>query len=240
MLREIGLAFGFLTTLPLPHVQFTAEDFSRSARWYPLVGAGIGSILAIAHLTLARIFPEPLVALSTIGLWALLTGGLHLDGLADCCDGLLAPVDAERRLQIMRDPRLGSFGTIGLVLFLGFKWMALAAIAQPLPALLLATVWARWFVLPIAYFASPADRGLGHTFAGSLTSRLWLQALIVPLLALWLAPGARSLISITIAMVVVWGVSKLAIRRLGHISGDIMGMIIELGELLLLLGFAAR
>ena len=110
----LRLALGFLTTLPTPAVDYDPDAFSRAGGYFPWVGLLLGVILAAVYLLLDLIFPSPIVAVLAVALWALLTGGLHLDGLADCCDGSLAPVSPQRRLEIMRDPRVGAFGAIGL------------------------------------------------------------------------------------------------------------------------------
>src|SRR5262245_61596780 len=96
----------------------------RAALWFPLIGFGLGLVLAGGLLLFRLFFSPALAAALTVAAWAALTGGLHLDGLADCCDGLLATATPERRLEIMRDPRLGAFGVTGLTLFLILKVLA--------------------------------------------------------------------------------------------------------------------
>ena len=123
---ELFFAVGFLTTLPTRTVVWQADLLSRAGRWFGLVGLLIGAILLAAQWLLAPWLPAlPLAALQ-LALWAGLTGFLHLDGLADCGDGLLAPVSRERRFVIMQDSRVGAFGavTLGLRLLLKFSVIA--------------------------------------------------------------------------------------------------------------------
>src|SRR2546422_10360486 len=98
-----------------------------AAVWFPVIGVGLGAVLVAADLVASSLFPALLSALLTVTAWKLLTGGLHLDGLADCLDGLLGH-DAEQRLAIMRDSRIGAFGAIGLILFLLLEVVAVAGL----------------------------------------------------------------------------------------------------------------
>src|SRR5207244_542235 len=128
-----------------------ADSLGRSAGWFPVVGVVLGAALAAGDRGLSWLFPPILAALLTLTAWKLLTGGLHLDGLADCLDGLMGR-DREHRLSIMRDSRIGVFGAVGLILILlleltalaglpaGLRWRGLVAApavgpaAPPLPA----------------------------------------------------------------------------------------------------------
>jgi adenosylcobinamide-GDP ribazoletransferase len=261
-MKQLKLALSFLTVIP---VRITAAlqpgDLGRSAAWFPLVGLLIGALLAFAFLGLVWPFPAPLAAVLVVALWAGLTGGLHLDGLADCCDGLLASVTPERRLEIMKDPRLGTFGGAGLILLLLVKAGAVAAIAQaglpPLPAwvplavaplaaaalltapLLLAPVLGRWLILIVARQPMARPGGLGAEFALGLTRRAFLSAAALPL-ALSLAGGPRGILAAALAHLVALGVIRLARARLGGVTGDVLGLTVELSEAAVLLVFAAR
>ena len=118
------LALGFLTTLPARPVPYVPGGLGRAAAWFPVIGLLIGLLLLLVQVTAARLLGPPMAAVLAVAAWAVLTGGLHLDGLADCCDGLLVSAPRERRLEIMRDPRVGSFAVSGLVLALLLKTAA--------------------------------------------------------------------------------------------------------------------
>lgn len=241
LLRDFWLAAGFLTVLPVPAVDYRPEGLGQAGRWFPAVGLLLGLLLALAHAGLAAAFPTPIVAVGVIAVWAALTGSLHLDGLADCCDGLLAPVDRERRLAILADPRLGAFAGVGLILFLALKIAAVGALAMPLPALLLAPTWSRWLILLAARQPSARPGGMGAAFRSGLTPGVWLWAAIAPLaLTLAVAPTWRGLAAVLAAHAVALGAIAVARRRLGGVTGDVFGLVVELGELTILLAFAAR
>ncbi len=254
------LALGFLTILPGSASRvFRPGDLGRSAAWFPWVGLLIGAILAVGKGLLDLLFPPLLGAALLTALWAALTGGLHLDGLADCCDGLLASASPARRLEIMRDPRLGTFGGAGLFLHLLLKTLALASLVPlslaffvpspfratatlfpiPLASLLMGPVLARWLILPLGGFPMARPGGLGAEFALGLTRSSMLTSALLPL-ALALLSGPRGLLAAALACLATAGAARLARVRLGGLTGDVLGLVVELAELIVLLVFAAK
>jgi adenosylcobinamide-GDP ribazoletransferase len=139
------VAARYLTIVPLPGpARPSADALGRAAPWFPVVGLGLGVVLVVTERVTEVLFPLLLAGLLTVTVWKLLTGGLHLDGLADCLDGL-GGRDAEHRLAIMRDSRIGAFGALGLILLL---LLEIAAVTELPPsvrshALLVAPVVAR-------------------------------------------------------------------------------------------------
>lgn len=230
-------ALTFLTTLPAPSAALPPEGLGRAAVWFPAVGLAAGVLLWGVRWLGDRLFDPWLAGALVVTVWAVLTGGLHLDGLADCCDGLLAPVSRERRLEILRDPRLGSFGALGLGLFLLLKTLA-AASAAPV-ALLIAPVWARWALLVAARQPQARPGGMGASFAAGMTPGVLAAAALLPLLLGGLAP-LRGLMALLVAGGAVWGALRLARARIGGVTGDVYGLVVELCELAVLLVFAAR
>ena len=124
-------AIRYLTILPLPRSQ-AAGDLGRAAGWFPVVGLALGACLALASLAADRVVPPGVGAMLLVALWAALTGGLHLDGLADSCDGLGGGWSRERALSIMRDARSGPYGVTAIVLVLGLKAAALSSLPEGL------------------------------------------------------------------------------------------------------------
>jgi adenosylcobinamide-GDP ribazoletransferase len=244
---RLGLAFSFLTILPVPMQvslrSHASGELGRAALWFPLVGLVIGGLLwGVHHLTLLWFTPL-LAAITVVACWAILTGALHLDGLADCCDGLLPPVAQARRLEIMRDPHVGAFGAVGLVLFLLAKVGAVAALATPLPALLLAPVWARWMLLWATRqpgHSTVRPGGMGAAFGDTLTLATIAGAGIVPILLLFYPTfSARHFAAAAAALVTVIAIVHFARTRVGGVTGDVLGTVVECCELVILLAFAA-
>ncbi|MDX2163455.1 MAG: adenosylcobinamide-GDP ribazoletransferase [bacterium] len=237
MWHDIRAAFSFLTILPFGYgVAARPPGYSFSA--YPVVGLVIG--LALAATASLSPLPPHVTAFLVLVAWVIVTGGLHLDGFGDSCDGLLATTPPERRLAIMKDPQAGSWAVIGLILLLLGKW----TLIQTVPPLLLVIppIIGRWAMV-IAVYAFPYARasGLGAYFRDGLSRT---QVIIASGIALCgvLAAG-RSLPPVVIAFgtgaFTIGLVGSWAARRLGGgITGDVYGALCELIELGCLLGFS--
>ncbi len=238
-MRPLLFALGFLTSIPVRTPAPQAGDLSRAAIWFPFVGLIIGAILIVAQWIGTRFFSPLLAGALIVVVWIALTGGLHLDGLADCGDGLLAAASRERRLEIMRDPRLGTFGGMVLIMHLLIKTLAVAAVALTAPiALLLAPAMARWLMLFVAQQPSARPGGLGAEFAKGLPKTIWLSAAIIPITLIVLGVP-RSILATIAAVLVTLGIIRFARSRLGGITGDVLGMTIEVVEVVVMLVFCA-
>jgi adenosylcobinamide-GDP ribazoletransferase len=240
--KYLELAFSFLTILPARlKTAPEAGDLGRAGIWYPLVGLVIGGIVVLAHLAGSLVFPPILSAALALVVWEILTGGLHLDGLADCCDGLFNASSPERRLEIMRDPRLGTFGGAGLFLHLLLKFLAILSLppGTGLWAIPLAAAASRWLILLAGSQPMARPGGLGADFSLGLERKSFFLAAILPLV-LMVAAGWLGLLSVTAAVLVTLTVFQLSRRRLGGLTGDVIGLIVELAELTMLLVFCLR
>lgn len=241
-MRRFVQALSLLTILPVRLKQPPAPgDSGRAAAWYPVVGLLIGCIVA-GTIWLTRHFVPPLLASAlTLTVWVSLSGGLHLDGLADCCDGLLNASSPQRRLEIMRDPHLGSFGVIGMGLILILKMAALVSLPYGLPGLmgiLLAASSGRWLVLLAGKQPLARPDGMGADFKLGLQPAALLWGALVPLTVAVLS-GLEGWAALLAAHLVAAGTIFLARRRIGGVTGDVFGALIELGELAVLLIFSA-
>jgi adenosylcobinamide-GDP ribazoletransferase len=176
-------------------------------------------------------------AVLTVAAWKVLTGGLHLDGLADTVDGL-AGHDAEHRLAIMRDSRIGTFGTVSLVLLLLLAVVAVAALPPPVRwrVLLAAPVIARAMPPVLARCFRPArPEGHGAAFAGGVRGAGVVLALGVAVVVAFLALGAAGVAATLLALLVSGAAVAFVSRRLGGITGDVLGAAVELAELTVVL-----
>ena len=234
-------ALSLLTTLPLRPRWDEATVPGRAMAFYPLVGVLIGGVLAgLAYLlSLSRLPAAALLlpAALILAAWAGITGGLHLDGWADCCDALFVPVSRERRLEILHDPRLGSFGGIGLAVLLVVKLAAIQGVmASParLSVLVIVPAVARW-ALVIAARAFPLARpdGMAARFRQGLGAREVSIATVTVVLVAGLATvlvGWRGLVPLVAAPLAMLIMARLAVARLGGLTGDVYGAIVELAE----------
>lgn len=232
----------YLTIVPIPGAGAGGLDrVGRAAAWFPLVGLAIGAVLVLVERVTVRFFPPLLVALLVVTAWKLVSGGLHLDGLADCFDGLVGH-DAGHRLAIMRDSRIGAFGAIGLILFL---FLEIAAIAE-LPAsgrvgvLLVAPAIGRTMPVVLArVFPAARPDGHGARFRGALgrfaAPAVLGMALVIAIGAL----GVAGLVALAVAALAAVGLGRFMAARLGGVTGDVLGASVEVSELAVLLTASA-
>lgn len=231
-------AFQFLTTFPaIIRRAFTAQELGHAVGFFPLVGLALGGVLYGLGSSLSLIFPLPVVAVFILAAWLLLTRALHFDGFLDTCDGLFGGFTPERRLEIMRDSRVGAFGVAGGGLLLLVKYAAVISLPHH-PGLLLAPVLGRW-VLSMSIYAYPyaREKGLGRDMKDNVR---WPQVLLatgVALLAAWLFAGWTGLVSFAIAGIVFWLGATFILRRIPGLTGDSYGALCELTELVVLLLF---
>ena len=239
-MRNLRIAFGLMTTLPfkLPD-DWSVGDSGRASVWYPFVGLVLGALTWLAWKGATLVFPPAVAGIVTLLVWVLLSGGLHLDGLADCCDGLLASTSMERRLEIMKDPRLGTFAVLGLILVLFLKAATLASLNSGTSfGILLAASLARWCILPAGMMPLARPSGMGADFASGFQRSFMIWGAIVPLgTAIFL--GVRGALAILIGVVTVVLISRFAISRIGGVTGDVFGLIVEVVETVVLLVFIA-
>lgn len=226
-LRAAHLALAFLTVLPLPRVGHVPRGrLARASAYYPIAGYVVGGLTSL--VLLLPLDPGLRAALA-LSLWWGLTGLLHLDGLIDSADALLAPVPVTRRLEILRDVHVGAFGVASAVLVTLLSWAALAATDSVLSPLVAAVLARALVLIPMRLWPAARADGFGagaHSVTGSWR---WLVtlALAAPTLLL---PGAWPAwigAVVALALVAPW-----AARRLGGgLTGDTYGLLIVVGEL---------
>jgi len=242
-MRYYIIAIQFLTIIPLPfRVRCDKEDLGRSLAAFPLAGLTIGALLAGMNYLLSPWLARPLCDALLITLLSAMTGALHLDGLADVCDGIAARGGRERFLEVMKDSHIGAIGAVGLVLGLLLKWQALAAVPVGIKwqALLLFPVIARFTQVQTVVFARNARQdGLGSVFISGAGGMQLLIAALLTLASSWLLLGMKGLIVLAVAMVFTWLLKTWFRHRINGITGDVIGCISELNEILALVLLSA-
>lgn len=236
-------ALRFLTIAPLGPRAASREALSASLPYFPAVGLLLGLALLGLDVLLGWLLPPLLSSALVVAALAVLTGGLHIDGLADACDGLFGGQTPERRREIMRETPRGAYAIVGIVLVLLVKWAALASLAglaRPW-GIAIAPVLGRWAqVLAIAALPYARQEGLGSAFKGGATLTNALAACLVTLGAAGLYLGTAGVLltgSITLAS---WLLARWASGRLGGgLTGDTYGALNEVAETLTLVSMVA-
>jgi len=241
-MTPIIAAFQFLTIFPtIIKRMFTPQEMGRAAGWFPLVGIVLGLFLFGVNYSARLIFPETVSAALTLIAWVLFTRAFHLDGFMDTCDGLFGGWTPERRLEIMKDSRVGAFGVAGGALALLLKYTALASSLNLLPALVTSAVLARWG-MALAIFAFPYAResGLGREMKDHVGWAQIILATCIALITIWFTSGIMGLIAFALASLTLWVGARYILRLIPGLTGDSYGALCEGIELVILLLFAAR
>ena len=237
--RRFASAVSFLTRFPLGSADYGRRDLARGLPFFPLVGAVVGATTALVAIGCGRFLPPLIAALLAVGWQGLVTGGLHLDGLADSADSYGAH-DRERALAIMRDSSVGSFGTIAIVLDVGIKAAAIAALLERSDVL--------GPVVAAATLGSMASLpGMILPYAGGGTGRFLADAR--PIGAILAVAAAAIMVGISIGLA-SFGAVAVAVaidalwswhcsRRLGGVTGDTLGAGAELVQLAVLITLVA-
>lgn len=235
MPKALEIALGFLTVFKTRSGS-TADlaEVGRSAWAFPLVGAIIGAILVIADLVLSPHFPPFVTAIVIVGLWIVLTGGLHLDGWTDCWDALAASVTPEQRFVIMKDSRLGTFGAVALILLLAAKVATVAGEDLHVSALFLAPIVGRGIMVLAAYGSRHRGEGMGALFLSGLDRGTARRAAIFGLVPAIILGWTGILAAAGAYLGAMW-FRRFADSRLQTINGDVLGGICEFSETLFLL-----
>ncbi len=237
-MRAFLSALSFLTIMPMPaRVNLDSASLGRSTVFFPLIGLLIGLfVMTVSHL-LYYIFPPQVAALLVVGFLAGASGALHLDGLADTCDGFLSARPREKVLVIMRDSRIGTMGVAGIIFLVLGKWTSLRCIPTP-------AIWSTIVLMPVSGRTAllvmmavlpyaRAEGGLGTAFLGARDLK-WLGVAIgTGLMVVFSVTGFGRLgvivTATSLGFVLVF--CALCYRRIGGYTGDTLGAICEMAEL---------
>ena len=226
-MRLFLIAFQFLTIIPLPFtVHCDKRDLGRSTLFFPVAGFVIGGLLAGVNWLSSPWLARPLCDALLITVLTLITGALHLDGLADVCDGLAARGSRERFLAIMKDSQVGAIGAVGLVLGLLLKWQAL---------LFFPTLARFGQVLTLTGARHARQDGLGAAFVEGSGKTALLLAFATVAAGGYFLLHFRGIAALTAVCLFTIAGRMFFQRKLGGLTGDTIGCISELNEILVLM-----
>lgn len=248
-MKAIISAIKFLTIIPIDtRNRIEPGRMEATLLCFPLVGLLLGGICEGVLWLAAHIFPSEIASALSILALVVATGALHVDGLADTADGLFGGATRERKLEIMRDPRTGTFGIVAIVFLLGIKVEALAC-TQPtiyliygetaIGFLLIMPVVGRWFILLAAGMCSYARDEEGTGRAAIDAARIWHCLVWAPVVVLiaWVCLGMGGLAMLAFVLPPML-LSILYVKvKIGGMTGDTLGAVCELSEMMFLLSF---
>jgi adenosylcobinamide-GDP ribazoletransferase len=242
MTGRLATAIRFLTSFPLPPAIGDERVVGRSIGFFPAVGLLLGLLVLLAAWLAGDRLPLPVVSTGLVALLALLTGGIHLDGVADLFDALGGGGgDRDRTLTLLRDSRIGAHGAAALILVLVGKIVALQAVLESasLRALVAAPTAARFVaVVLVASFPYAREQGLGRAFKEHCGAREVAEAAITTaLVAAW--AGSAAWLALAFSLVAGCLLAARMTARLGGLTGDVYGAAIELAELTFLVAWLA-
>ena len=233
--RCVVAALGYFTRVPIPRsIALDQHDLAGAARYFPLIGALVGAVGALAYLLALRLFPASVAVLLSMAVTLLATGALHEDGLADCCDGFGGGTTREDALRIMRDPRLGAFGAIGLAIALALKWQTLALLPPAKAAWTMVAAHAASRALAVSFLAThdyAREQGKAKPVARRMSGRALAVALALGLPWLLLLDWRAGTLGLGLAFALRLALGRYFARRLGGYTGDCLGFAQQLFEL---------
>ena len=241
-IRSLRAAVSFLTVLPVANADGSpGERLGRA--YFPAIGGVVGFAAWLVFAVMTSFTSPLLAAAGAVAVLGLLTGAIHLDGLADTADGLLGAGDKARRLEVMRDPRLGSYGVTAIVVVLIAEVAAISSISpsRALAGLVIAGALSRvatLYLIAFVPYVRAAGLGIAAWGAKHRVSDLVVGSAFAAIVCL--LDWRRALVALPLVALVTVTVAVLARRRLGGATGDICGATAELTQLAVLVVFAAR
>jgi len=235
------IALLFYTRIPCPKwVAYSDDKLNQSSRYFPAIGFITGGFAVLVYSLSSLVFPPTLSVLLAMIAPIWLTGAFHEDGFADVCDGFGGGWTAERILTIMKDSRLGTYGTVGLMGLLAAKFLALTALPAPyvIPALLVAHVWSRWTALNLVRFSAYARldaTSKTKPIGKQLHTGDYIWATLLALPALLLIPKLIYLVVLLPMPLLIWRMKVYFEKWIGGFTGDCLGATQQLAELLIYL-----
>lgn len=234
-LRYFFVALGYFTRVPVPRaIGYEAGDLDQAARYFPLIGACVGAWGALVYLAALRVLPASIAAIDSPTATLLATGAFHEDGLADSCDAFGGGYARDDVLRIMHDSRIGTFGAVALVIALGLKWQALAAMPPLRAAWTMIAAHAASRAAAVSLLISldyVRPEGKAKPVAQRMGARsAWVAAVFGLPWLFW--PDWRAGLAAFVALVLVraWA-ARYFVKRIGGYTGDCLGFAQQLSEL---------
>ncbi len=233
IVTDVRLAFLLLSRLPQPSLPLTAFERSRKAVWaYPIVGITLGGLATLTGVAAMALGLPSIVAAGLVLLvMTCASGALHEDGLADVADGFWGGQTAERRLEIMKDSQIGSYGTLALIFSVAVRWASIAAILPQTPLVVIVCAATSRAAMPVLMQGLPhaRDTGLSHSVGRPDMSRVLVGFGLVLVLNLTLL-GEIGVLPVVAAVIIAALAKALARHKINGQTGDVLGAVQQVSE----------
>lgn len=239
MLDALALAFQFLTRLPVnKNVDYNDKNISNSQFFYPFVGMVVGIISGGVYIAFSYINKDIASFFAVVSL-IFVTGGLHMDGLSDTCDGFFSARDREKILIIMKDSRVGSFGAIALILDILLKYILISNLNKNIPVILmLSCANSRLMILMFISFGRPARKdGMAAEEMKANKRKYFIISLIVYTLFITFAFSPYYLIPLIVSFLASILLMRKSYKIIGGLTGDVYGSCNEICEIVSIAAF---
>jgi adenosylcobinamide-GDP ribazoletransferase len=249
-MKKILLAFQFLTIIPIRDVGGVSEkEMGGASAFFPLIGAFQGALFTLSAILFLKIFPIELTNGFLVLVIAILSGGLHLDGLADTFDAIALRGNKERKLAVMKESTVGSIGVIAIVLVILLKYLLLntlflnSSLIIYYSSLFLMPIFARWVMVPTIFHSKSArNQGIGKMFIENTKLKEMMIATVLVICWWLLIAGFFSssfvfLILLMLPLLYIFGLLSARVfnKKFGGMTGDTFGAVSEISEILFLL-----
>ncbi len=236
-MKNFVLMLQFLTRIPINIQIHTDEDsFGRGIIYFPLVGLVIGALNVLVYILFSMFFTSQISVVMVTLFNVCLTGGFHLDGLADTCDGIYSSRKKEKILEIMKDSRIGSNGVIAIFFDLSLRIVLLGSISgtNAVKAILIASILSRTTLVFLSYISVYArkENGLGNLFIGKVTLKSNIIAILAGTIFSFLILGWKALIMVISIILIIFLYEKYIKSKIDGMTGDTLGAAVELTEVL--------
>jgi len=231
-------AFTFFTRIPspLPSDMYSEELLNRSAKYFPLIGSIVGGICAFSLWAAGLLVPQSVSIIFSIGAGILVTGAFHEDGFADTCDGFGGGWTKERILEIMKDSRIGSYGTIGIVLMLLTKYLLLEALpVHQAPLIIIAahsiSRLASTHCIYTHEYVGNQSTSKAKPLCSAITTKEMLICTFLGLIPLWFFQNYWILLALIPVYIAKWWLAKYFKKWIGGYTGDCLGAVQQVTEI---------
>lgn len=239
-MKRFLLMMQFFTRIPINKaLDIEEDDFSKGIVYFPMIGLIVGGLTYLVYYVSSLFFQDFVSFIFVLLTSTLLTGGLHLDGLADTCDGLFSARDKERMLEIMRDSRIGTNGALGMIFILGLKVALLLSVSKELllPAIVLMPVIGRTTMAVVMYKGKYAreGEGLGNLFVGKTSLSSTIISLFLAIMSIYFLLSYIGVVALALCILLAFYLRYTFTMKLGGLTGDLLGAINETTETFFLL-----